>query len=65
MQKPIWRSQKRENPVSHLFSHSFNGLDKTEITNSKGTTFYNGPLVQGDVVMLAMFDTMFEMFKHP
>ena len=25
---------------------------------------YGGWLVQGDVVMLAMFDTMFEMFKH-
>ena len=57
----LCRSQKRENPVSHLFLASFNGLDKKEITNSKGTTLYNGELLQGTVVMLA---TMFGMFKH-
>ena len=27
-------------------------------------TLDDGWLVQGDMVMLAMFDTMFEMFKH-
>ena len=40
------------------------GLNKTEITNSKGTILYNDGLMQEYVVMLAMFDTMFEMFKH-
>ena len=34
------------------------------IINSKGTISDSGSLVQGDVVILAMFDTMFEIFKH-
>ena len=50
--------------MRNLFSLSFKGLDKADITNVKGTTLYNGWLVQGDVIMLAMFDTMFEKFKH-
>ena len=49
-----------------MFSFSVQGLDKTETTNSKGITLYGGWLVQADVLlaMLAMLDTMFEMFKH-
>ena len=43
---------------------SFYGLDKTEITNSKGTTSDGIWLVQGNVVMLVMFYAMFEIFKH-
>ena len=45
-----------------MLSLSVSGLDKTKPTNLKG--MYGGWLVQGDVVMLAMFDTMFEMSKH-
>ena len=47
-----------------MFSLSVSGLDKTETTYSKGMIFYGGWLVQVDVVMLAIFDNMFEMFKH-
>ena len=39
-------------------------LTRQIIANSLGTTFDRGYLVQSEVVMLAMFDTMFEMFKH-
>ena len=53
-----------ENLVRYLFSLSFNGLDMTEITHSKETILHSGWLEQGDVAMLDMFDTMFEMFKH-
>ena len=32
--------------MRHMFSLSFNGLNKTEITNYRGTTLHNGWLVQ-------------------
>ena len=50
--------------MRQLFSFSFNGLDKTETTYSKRTTSDCGWLEQGNVDMLAMFDTMFEIFEH-
>ena len=50
--------------MRQLFSFSFNGLDKTETTYSKRTTLDSDWLVQGDVVMLAKFDIMFEIFKQ-
>ena len=70
--------QNSEKGVSELSVFTF-GLDKTEFTNSKGPSskgldkikitnskggFYNGWLVQGGVIRLAMFDSMFEIFKH-
>ena len=36
----------------------------TETTHSKETILHSGWLEQGDMAMLDMFDTMFEMFKH-
>ena len=42
--------------LKQLFSLSFNGLDKTEITNYEETTSDGGWLVQGDMVILAMFE---------
>ena len=50
--------------MRHLFSLSFKELDKTEITNAEEPTLYNGWPVQGNVIMLAMFNTIFEMFKQ-
>ena len=38
-------------------------LKKTEITNFEEMTSDSDWLVQGDMVMLAMFNTMFEMFN--
>ena len=39
-------------------------MTRQRIVNSKGTPLDRGWLVQGDVVMLALFNTMFEMFKN-
>ena len=45
--------------MRHMFSLALNGLDK-----SLDRVLDRVWLVQDDMVMLAMFDTMFEMFKH-
>ena len=48
-------------PDTNIFTHSARQNRKSQI---KERTLDRGRLVQRDVVMLAMFDTMFEMFKH-
>ena len=46
-----------------MFSLSLHGLNKSG-KQQTGMTLDSGLLVRGDVVMLAMFNTMFEMIKH-